>query len=65
MVLCLVFDVSFDFLQVRLTDGETGVPGLPMKVLVGRSILRLHPLRTTLLDFFNDFLEGIILREGE
>ena len=63
MVLCLVLNVFPDFLDIGLTDREAGVSSLPLKFPVACAIVRLHPLRTALLDFFNNLLEGKILRE--
>src|SRR5262249_41685888 len=59
MMFFLVFNVLLYFRDAGLTHRECSVSGLPVKVGIPGSIT-LHPLRTSLLHFLDDFLEGVV-----
>jgi hypothetical protein len=64
VMLFLVFNILSHCIQVRLAYGKRAIPHLPLKV----GILwagGLHPLRTSLFDFLDDFAERLILGELE
>ena len=64
MVVPLVFDILRDLLQVGPADRKPGVSPLPGEPAVAGT-LGLHPAGTRLLDLFDDFLQGVVLRQGE
>ncbi len=62
VMLLLVFDVAFDFRDLRFTHREDSSAGLPIEVLVLVSF-RFDPLRRIGLDFADDLLDRVIPRE--
>ena len=63
-MLFLVLNVALDFHHVRPTHRKSCVSVLPMEILLSGTI-RLHPLGTPFLDFFDNLHQGVILCERE
>src|SRR6185503_5684338 len=63
-VFALIPNVLLNGRRIRLADGEGGIARLPIELAIARS-LRFHPFRAPFLNLLDDFLEGVIFRQGE
>ncbi len=65
VVIFLVFNVPDNVLRIRLANGKSCVSALPIKFGIAGAVIRLHPFRTPLLNFFNQDLQSVIFRKEE